>query len=65
VVLFDHETPVASINVCFACGDLLGWPASPPPTLDIEARLTRHEATMPRWEAFFRDELGLPLGDWR
>lgn len=26
VVLYDHDVPVASINVCFSCGDILLWP---------------------------------------
>jgi hypothetical protein len=26
VVLYDHDVPVASVNVCFECGDILLWP---------------------------------------
>lgn len=26
VVLYDHDVPIASINVCFECGDVLLWP---------------------------------------
>lgn len=34
VVLFDGDVPVASINVCFQCGDILVWPAWTDPPLD-------------------------------
>jgi hypothetical protein len=37
VVLLDGDVPVASINVCFQCGDLLLWPRwSKEPTPDWE-----------------------------
>ncbi len=34
VVLFDGDVPVASINVCFQCGDILVWPSWTTPPLD-------------------------------
>jgi hypothetical protein len=63
VVLFDHDEAVGSINVCFSCGDILSWPETPPSTLDTDTLLTRHEATMPQWDAFFR-EAGLAIKEW-
>lgn len=34
VVLYDHDVPVASINVCFECGDVLLWPRWGKPEAD-------------------------------
>jgi hypothetical protein len=34
VVLYDHDVPVASVNVCFECGDILLWPRLGPPAID-------------------------------
>src|SRR5262249_27328961 len=34
VVLYDPDVPVASINVCFECGDVLLWPRWGPPQVD-------------------------------
>ena len=59
VVFFAGDEPVGSVNVCFECGDIL---ATPPfeeadPAL-YEAKLAAYDRVYPRWEAFFRDELG-------
>lgn len=37
VVLYDHDVPIASINVCFSCGDVLLWPKWGPPERDWNA----------------------------
>ena len=75
VVLYEGEVPVASINVCFSCGDILLWPRwEPAPDWDkltskqmkeIELRhkkqLALYEKVFPTWQTFFRDELGFPI----
>lgn len=67
VVLYAGETPVGSVNVCFECGDILVWPEFEPPPADgqeerrIRLQMTGYKKVFPRWEKFFRDELGLPL----
>lgn len=44
VVLYWGDTPVASINVCFECGDLLVWPEfEPGPDWDNYDNWTRKE----------------------
>ncbi len=80
VVLYDGDTPVASINVCFECGDILLWPAwEPEPDWDamsdremkryqrkLAAQMKRYAAVFPRWQAFFRDDVGYPIdADYR
>lgn len=75
VVLYEGQTPVASINVCFACGDILLWPSwEPAPDWETmtdqqmkahlarsEEQLKLYERVFPSWEVFFRDELGLSI----
>lgn len=75
VVLYDGDTPVASINVCFECGDILLWPAwEPEPDWETmsERDMTRragevarqmrlYDEVFPRWQAFFRDDVGYPI----
>ncbi len=68
VVLYAGQTPVASINVCFSCGDILVWPpyeALPEDGKKLEKLYARkmkaYDVVFPRWEAFFRDEVGVPL----
>ncbi|MEB2313529.1 MAG: hypothetical protein OZ921_03480 [Sorangiineae bacterium] len=75
VVLYDGQTPVASINVCFECGDILLWPAWEPASDDAsmseremkraqgraQAKLKLYEAVFPHWRAFFGEELGFPI----
>lgn len=75
VVLYEREVPVASINVCFTCGDILVWPDwEPPPDWDkltdeqrkkqmlrSEKQLKLYEKAFPRWKTFFRDEVGFPI----
>lgn len=34
VVFYDHDIPVASVNVCFECGDILLWPRWGKPEAD-------------------------------
>ncbi|MBX3205013.1 MAG: hypothetical protein KF764_08080 [Labilithrix sp.] len=75
VVLYDGEVPVASINVCFSCGDIVLWPSwSPRPDwenitkkqlAELERRSKKqaalYEKAFPRWKAFFRDEVGFAI----
>lgn len=69
VVLFDDkQNPVASINVCFQCGDILVWPpylepdsdqkkydsnSGPPPIIPV------YYETFPIWEEYFYNWLKL------
>ena len=68
VVLFSGETPVASINVCFECGDILVWPRWrrdprwPEKKQDMHASLMKaYDRAFPKWETFFGKTLGLDL----
>lgn len=75
VVLFDGDVPVASINVCFTCGDIMLWPRwAPAPDWEKmtdaqrkthwareEKHLKRYEGVFPRWKTYFRDEIGWPI----
>ncbi|MEZ4366524.1 MAG: hypothetical protein R2939_09590 [Kofleriaceae bacterium] len=77
IVLFAGTEPVASANVCFACGDIVvspdprparDWGAATDAELEAwqredEARLATYDATFPRWQALFRDQLGLAI-EW-
>jgi hypothetical protein len=77
VVLYEGEVPVASINVCFECGDILLWPRwEPEPDWDrlsdremkaIEDKRTRqmklYDKAFPRWKTFFRDDVGFAVDD--
>jgi hypothetical protein len=77
VILFDGETPVASINVSFECGDILTWPRfAPAPasgtTTDLGLKRLhvkqleqerRYARIFPRWRTFFRDDVGLPIDE--
>ena len=72
VVFYRGDQPVASVNVCFACGDILISPDPRPEidddplvTSDYDAWSKREDARMvvyhqvyPTWQAFFRDDLG-------
>lgn len=75
VVLFDEDVPVASINVCFQCGDIVLWPRwSPAPDWSTmssaqqkaqmarnEKQLKRYEQVFPRWKKFFADDVGFSI----
>jgi hypothetical protein len=77
VILYDHEIPVASINVCFSCGDILIWPSwetGPEPdwehmtdkqwkSLELKnaAQMRLYKSVFPKWQAFFRDEVGFSI----
>lgn len=79
VVYFDGDVPVASINVCFSCGDILLWPsweAEQPPgeertekqrEADHALRLKKanlaYPAVFPKWKTFFRDEVGFAIDE--
>ena len=70
VVLLAGEIPVGSINVCFACGDILIWPP-----FKREASWARkkekmydklmrvYEDVFPQWTRFFEEDLGI-AADW-
>jgi hypothetical protein len=73
VVLFDGDTPIASINVCFECGDIMLWPHwGPEPdyahfTDKQWAEFQRaqkyqmglYKRVFPQWRQFFLSELHL------
>ncbi|MBX3229110.1 MAG: hypothetical protein KIT84_02130 [Labilithrix sp.] len=64
VVLFDGDDPVASIDVCFTCHDVLLWPQWPggTPTLKQYKAMEKANAEfLPRWEELLIKDLKLPL----
>jgi hypothetical protein len=72
VVLYEGDTPIASINVCFECGGILTWPEEhvEPPKVEppFEEQLKQwHVAvalftrTLPKWKSFFQDDVGLSV----
>ena len=74
VILMDGDRGIASINVCFECGDILVWPdyrlkdpsaKQPYDSPAVQARMKRqlraYDAVFPEWTAFFKDELKLPI----
>ncbi|MBX3202765.1 MAG: hypothetical protein KF894_31860 [Labilithrix sp.] len=77
VVLFDGDVAVASVNVCFSCGDILLWPrwsAEPDwekltkkERAELERRtneqLVAYDEAFPRWKTFFRDDIGFAIDD--
>lgn len=74
IVLFDADnTPVASINVCFQCGDILVWPdwtgvepnwekmtekQQKEMMMKAEAQMALYKVAFPKWKKLFRDDLG-------
>lgn len=75
VILYEGDLPVASLNVCFECGDIVLWPdwrplpkdPTPAQWKQIEAHIQHqiklYDAAFPRWRAFFRDEIGFPIDE--
>jgi hypothetical protein len=71
VILYAGDRPVASINVCFECGDIL---IDPPYDRDPAAEQRKREMmgklmkvydrTFPQWKSFFETDLGL-ASDWK
>lgn len=77
VILYDGDVPVASINVCFSCGDILVWPrweSVAEPDWDhlthekrrayesaLKEHMARYEKTFPFWKLYFRDQIGFPI----
>jgi hypothetical protein len=75
VVLYEDALPVATINVCFSCGDIILWPRwEPEPdwsnlsdrqTKELVAKRQKQMAlynkVFPKWQAFFRDEVGFAI----
>jgi hypothetical protein len=71
VVLYADDVPVASINVCFECTDILVWPpwddrdTSRLSLEEIERfgkkKRSQHDIAFPRWQRFFRDSLGFAI----
>jgi hypothetical protein len=70
IVLFQGEHPVASINVCFECGDILIWPRySKAANWDdrkskMYPKLAKaYDRAFPKWTKLFEKKIGLPT-DW-
>lgn len=68
VILYDGEVPVASINVCFQCGDILIWPPWPGNEIGTpgwkgrhDHQLVLHKQTFPKWKTFFKDDVGFAV----
>lgn len=77
VILYDGDVAVASINVCFSCGDILVWPrwdAVPEPDWDHmtpqrqkaydaanKTTMAAYEQTFPLWKSYFRDQIGFAI----
>ena len=73
VVFFDaNDQPVASINVCFSCGDILVWPPyslaadwnqqrfSQQGSGDMPHIFSAHEQILPVWNSMLLKQMGLP-----
>lgn len=70
IVFFQGETPVASVSVCFECGDIMVWPAySQDPGWQAQKSrrfgklMKSYKRVFPQWEALFESELSLNT-DW-
>jgi len=70
IVFFQGETPVASVSVCFECGDIMVWPAysQDPSWQERKSRrfgklMKSYKRVFPQWEALFESELSLNT-DW-
>jgi hypothetical protein len=68
VILYAGDEPVASINVCFQCGDILVWPPWPGPAIGApgweprhERQLALHKQAFPKWKTFFKDDVGFTV----
>lgn len=65
VVLYAGEAPIGTVNVCFECGDILVWPglvgAGAGEPAYMKPKLAAYKKVFPKWEKFFRDELGFSL----
>lgn len=60
IVLFDGDTPIASINVDFACQNVLLWPAVPPKGGQALAYELAKEL-VPEWRDVFEGQLHFPM----
>lgn len=72
VVFFDEqEQPVASVNVCFQCGDVLVWPPYSSADNWNQQRFSEqgremplvfdaHEQVLPLWKTILIEQLALP-----
>ena len=71
IVLFSGDVPVASINVCFECGDILIWPPYGRAS-NWQAKKDKmyrklmpvYDRVFPEWTALFEKNLGMPT-DWK
>lgn len=63
VVLYDGDDPVASIDVCFTCHDVLLWPQwiTKPTQADYDRAQKMEEMFIGAWHRVFIDDLKLPL----
>jgi hypothetical protein len=78
VVFFDAKgKPIASVNICFECGDILVWPPYYKDIRDCNAKydeidpqteepkiLKVYDRVYPLWMDFFQNELRMPI-DWQ
>lgn len=75
VVFYRGNQPVASVSVCFACGDILVAP-DPRSSIDeqsitpsdddadsaaYDARMAIYQQVYPKWQALFRDDIGFSI----
>lgn len=60
IVFYAGETPVASVNVCFSCGDILVWPPVTP-AMSSRRQLAAYDKVFAKWKLFFGKELGFDL----
>lgn len=70
IVFFQGETPVASVSVCFECGDIMVWPSysQDPGWEEQKSRrfgklMKSYKRVFPQWETLFETELSLNT-DW-
>ena len=70
VVFFDKkDNPIASVSICFECGDILVWPEwdqRPAASLNKYGRafMKKYDRTMARWKTFFEALEDMPT-DWK
>lgn len=65
VILFDGETPVASINVDLTCNNVLLWPQWPAKPTSAQQAMAPKVAMefIPQWRDVFESQLHFPMWD--